>query len=147
MYDGGEIIIVKNIVFKDNLADHASLKGRPCIVISDFDNKLTLLPLSSKKPRGKRVQDTTIIYSDDFEDSTGFVPKQKEYVNLTNMFQRDLRYYDVLIYLKMKRYYELLLEIEEKRLENNPLCSEEYTSVYQDLEYKRNELKLKLGIK
>ena len=39
MYDGGEIVIVKNIQFKNRFADHASIGGRPCLVLSDINDK------------------------------------------------------------------------------------------------------------
>jgi hypothetical protein len=142
IYDGGEIIIVKNIVFKNKYADHASLIGRPCIVLSEFDDKLTLLPMSSKNRNGYY---NVSIKDKDFSDfKYGFKPKKQESVDLSSMFQRDLRYYDIIALLELRRYYRLLQEIEEKRLESNPNCSEYYKDVYQDLEYQRKQLALVL---
>ncbi len=142
IYDGGEIIIVKNIVFKNKYADHASLIGRPCIVLSEFDDKLTLLPMSSKNRNGYY---NVSIKDEDFSDfKYGFKPKEQESVDLSSMFQRDLRYYDIIALLELRRYYRLLQEIEEKRLESNPNCSEYYKDVYQDLEYQRKQLELVL---
>ena len=50
MYNGGEIIYVRNVIFNDNSADHSTINGgRPCIILSDWNDKITLLPLSSKE--------------------------------------------------------------------------------------------------
>lgn len=140
IYDGGEVIIVRNIVFKDKLADHASLKGRPCIVLSEFDDKLTLLPMSSKKR--KKEYNSTIDGSDFSDIRCGFKVKRKEYIDLSSMFQREMRHYEIVALLNLKRYYELLQEIEEKRLENNAYCSKCYMDIYQDLEYQRKQLEM-----
>lgn len=140
IYEGGEIIIVRNIVFRNRYADHASLVGRPCIVLSEFDDKLTLLPMSSSR-RNKNYN--VSIDKEDFCDlKFGFKPKTKEFVDLSSMFQKDLRHHEIIALIKLKRYYELLQEIEEKRLEDNQFCSEYYKDVYQDLEYQRNQLEM-----
>ena len=140
LYDGGEVIFVRNIVFRNRYADHASLIGRPCIVLSEFNDTLTLLPMSSSK-RNKNYN--VSLDETDFSDlKYGFKPKQKEYIDLSSMFQRELRHYEIVALLNLKRYYELLQEIEEKRLENNQFCSECYKDVYQDLEYQRKQLEL-----
>lgn len=145
MYNGGEIVIVKNIVFNDNRADHASIWGRPCIILSDFNNKLTMYPLSSSAPISSKTKlITATINKSDLEKVKKFKPKEKSYINLHSMIQEELRYYDIVAYLKMKRYYELLCEIESKRLENNKYCGDFYKDIYQDLEYQRNKLKLVL---
>ncbi len=144
MYDGGEIVIVNNIIFKNRFADHASLTGRPCIVLSDYNDKMTLIPLTSRKPRDKESKNCVItIKNTDIEsERLGFKSKQTEYSNVSSMFQKTLRHYEVVAYVKLKRYFELLNEIERMRLENNSLCSEYYKDIYQDLEYQRNNLEL-----
>lgn len=144
MYDGGEIVIVNNIIFKNRFADHASLTGRPCIVLSDYNDKMTLIPLTSRKPRDNESKNCVItIKNTDIEsERLGFKSKQTEYSNVSSMFQKTLRHYEVVAYVKLKRYFELLNEIERMRLENNSLCSEYYKDIYQDLEYQRNSLEL-----
>ncbi len=141
MYDGGEIIIVKNIQFNDGHADHASLKGRPCMVLSDMYDKLTMVPLASTHTNFSR--NTLILTKNQIEGADSKFPfKPISYLNLNSMFQRELRYYEIRAYVALKRYYDLLQEIELRRLENNPKVSEIYKEIYQDLEYQRNQLKL-----
>lgn len=146
IYEGGEIVFIRNITFKNKYADHASLNGRPCVVISEFNNKLTLLPLASSIPKNTSDKSQTIfIKKEDIDiEKKCFKPKEKEYVNLGSMFQQELRFYDVVALVKFRRYLRLLEEIELKRLENNPICSEYYKEIYQDLEYQRNKMELTL---
>ena len=144
MYDGGEIIIVNNIIFNNNRADHASIKGRPCIVLSDYNDKMTMIPLTSSKPKSRRKNNYFVeIKGEDIESERfGFKSKKIEYSNVSSMFQKPLRHSEVLAYVKLKRYFELLKEIENMRLERNRLCSECYNEIYQDLEYQRKTLEL-----
>lgn len=46
-----DVIIVKNIIFKENgkgVVDHTWEKGRPCVVISNSDDWIYVLPLSTQ---------------------------------------------------------------------------------------------------
>lgn len=144
MYCGGEIIKVNNIIFKKKFADHASLVGRPCIILSECNNKLTLLPLTSSTSNAKDVVGFNVRFEkSDFEDCKRcFKPKDVSFANLNSMFQRDLIYHDILGYLRLKRYYELLKEIAEKRLEESMYCSEVYKDICSDLEYQRNNCEI-----
>lgn len=49
----GEIVIIKNIIFKDNLdVDHSWNNGRPCLIIysdEEYDYYLTITSLKPKK--------------------------------------------------------------------------------------------------
>lgn len=144
MYCGGEIIKVKNIIFRNKFADHASLVGRPCIILSEYNNKLTLLPLTSSTSGAKDVEGFNVKFEkSDFENCKRcFKPKDESFANLSSMFQRDLRYHDILGYLKLKRYYELLKEIAERRLEESIYCSEVYKDVCSDLESQRSNCEI-----
>ena len=146
MYNGGEIIIVNNIMFKNRYADHASLVGRPCIILSDYNDKITLLPLTSEDSYSYENRINTVVFcSDDYESvKKSFKLKKKNYANLSSMFQRDLRYHDIVAYLSLRRYAKLLEEIEEKRLEYNKYCGDIYKEIYSDLEFQRNELSMLL---
>ena len=106
LYDGGEVIIVRNIVFRNRYADHASLIGRPCIVLSEFNDTLTLLPMSSSK-RNKNYN--VSLDETDFSDlKYGFKPKQKEYID--NQFCSEF-YKDVYQDLEYQRkQLELILK-------------------------------------
>ena len=140
MFDGGEIIIVRNIVFNNEYADHASITGRPCIVLSDYNDKLTLLPMSSSEAREN--SNTVIVTKKQIVcNNTNFRKLPIAYVNLNYMFQKDFINYKVWAFLTDKRYYRLLNEMEEKRLEKNPRVSEYYKEIYQDLDYQKSELK------
>src|SRR5574344_1570904 len=50
MRELGEIASFRNLVFKRTGVDHASITGRPCIVLSENRDNLFLLPLSSHYP-------------------------------------------------------------------------------------------------
>lgn len=141
MYYGGEIIIVKNIVFDGNRADHASLGGRPCVILSDVNDKITMLPLTSRKLDNSE-------FSVEFTknqikcDNSQFRKKDRTYINLLSVFQRELRFYDIEAHITDKRYYRLLGEIFEKQLEYERKCMEIYREIYPDLEKQREELRL-----
>ena len=141
MYDGGEIIIVKNIQFKNRIADHASLGGRPCIVLSDINDKLTMVPLTSREPKYNEYT-LSIPKKHIKNENPSFIKKPVSYLNLESMFQRELRFYEIQAYVTLKKYFALLQEIEEKRLEDNPFVSDMYEEIYQDLEFQRNQLKM-----
>ncbi len=141
MYDGGEIIIVKNIQFKNRIADHASLGGRPCMVLSDINDKLTMVPLTSREPKYNEYT-LSIPKKHIKNENPSFIKKPVSYLNLESMFQRELRYYEIEAYVTLKKYFALLQEIEEKRLEDNPFVSDMYEEIYQDLEFQRNQLKM-----
>ena len=141
MYDGGEIIIVKNIQFKNRIADHASLGGRPCMVLSDINDKLTMVPLTSREPKYNEYT-LSIPKKHIKNENPSFIKKPVSYLNLESMFQRELRFYEIQAYVTLKKYFALLQEIEEKRLEDNPFVSDMYEEIYQDLEFQRNQLKM-----
>lgn len=64
MYSVGSIIIIRNLVFKnDNHFDHAYKCGRPCLVISVLDDDLYFLPLTSSEEQ-KKYDDTIEIKND-----------------------------------------------------------------------------------
>jgi hypothetical protein len=140
MYYGGEIVIVRNIVFDNIYADHASLSGRPCIVLSEYNNKLTMLPMSSSQARDN--SNTIIINKNHIERyNSNFHKYNTSYVNLDYMFQRDYVNYQIVALLTEDRYYTLLEEMEEKRLDNNPRVCEYYREIYEDLQSQKHELK------
>jgi len=144
MYDGGEIIIINNIIFNNNQIDHAYFKGRPCIVISECNDKLSLLPLTSNYPKSTNDrQNTAIFFRNDFFDSTGsFKLKQVSYSNLSSIFQRELRYYDVVSRISYIRYARLLKEINEKKLDRYGLCKDIYLEISDDLRNQNEEYSL-----
>ena len=144
IFEGGEIIFIKDIQFRNRYADHASLSGRPCIVLSEFNDKLTLLPLSSSKSANHEFYTERFVHRDFKFESLGFKAKKEEFANLLSMFQKDLRYYDVVSQLTLKRYLKLLLSMEKKRLESTEPCDEIYRSIYQDLEYQKDCIERKL---
>ena len=144
IFEGGEIIFIKDIQFRNRYADHASLNGRPCIILSDYDDKLTMLPLTSSISSNHGFYTEKFLPSDFKYQTRSFRIKNDEYANMLSMFQKDLRYYDVVSQLSLARYYKLLISMEEKRLEKIEPCNEIYRSIYQDLEYQKEQIQRKL---
>lgn len=142
MYNGGEIIIVRNIVFDGHRADHASLGGRPCVILSDVNDKITMLPLTSSKSPNNSGFNVEFTKNQIKCDNPQFRKKDKTYVNLLSIFQREIRFYDVDAHVTDKRYYRFLEEIFEKRLEYERKCREIYREIYPDLEKQRDELRI-----
>ena len=142
MYNGGEIIYVRNVIFNDNSADHSTINGgRPCIILSDWNDKITLLPLSSKEAISNKEYNICINKTDLEEIRKKSSIRYRSYARLLSIFQRDLRYHDIVARLKLDSYYRLLCEIDNKRLEMGLKCSEIYQEIYNDLEYQRNKCK------
>ena len=147
IYEGGEVVFIKDIQFKNRFADHASLTGRPCIILSEFDDKITMLPLTSRKPKNDSLYIERIAPKDFVYTTNGFKVKDEEYVNLLSLFQRDLRYYDVVSRITLRRYLKLLLEMEKKRLFALEQTEEAYNSAREYFLAKKEEIELTLNRK
>ena len=65
MDNTNEFLIVKNIVFSDGRADHASLTGRICLAISDSNDILIKISgcHSCVTARGIKKRSVTVTYS------------------------------------------------------------------------------------
>lgn len=87
MYTVGSIIIVKNIIFKngDEAVDHSHKFGRPCLVVSLFEDKVYFIPLSSKVYNGK--------YDTEIEIDNKYC-KKKSIIKVSNIYCRDGYYYE-----------------------------------------------------
>lgn len=144
MYDGGEIIIVRNIVFNNNMADHASLNGRPCILLSEADDKVTFLPMRSTLPKTDFCYNTEIRKGSVQCLRKHFYKKDISYVNFVSIFQRETRFYEVVARVFEDRYYKLINEIMSHKMNEVPECADIYESIYDDLERQRGSLRLLL---
>ena len=147
MEEYGDIILVKNIVFNNGLADHASLQGRICMIVSDANDTLTLLPFTHTKPNTIDKN----IYRLSKDDLLGKDPSinyyDDEYLNVTSLFQREIYYYDRMAHITERKYYYLLKRILEANLENNNYCSDIYIDIKEDLLEQKNYLKKKLKLR
>lgn len=147
MEEYGDIILVKNIVFNNGLADHASLQGRICMIVSDANDTLTLLPFTHTKPNTIDKN----IYRLSKDDLLGRDPSinyyDDEYLNVTSLFQREIYYYDRMAQITERKYYYLLKRILEANLENNNYCSDIYLDIKEDLLEQKNYLKKKLKLR
>ena len=87
MYTVGSIIIVKDIIFKngDEAVDHSHKFGRPCLVVSLFEDKVYFIPLSSKVYNGK--------YDTEIEMDNKYC-KKKSIIKVSNIYCRDGYYYE-----------------------------------------------------
>lgn len=147
MKDYGDIILVKNIVFNDGLADHASLQGRICLILSDANDVLTLLPFTHNQPKTTNKY----IYKLRKEDLQGknnrFNYYENQYLRINSLFQREIFFYDRVAHLNEEKYYYLLVKIVGANLEKDEYCGKIYTDIKEDLIEQGKYLKKKLKIR
>lgn len=143
MANNGDILLVKNIVFNDGIADHASLTGRICLIISDCNDKLSLLPFTHIKP--KNLRRVFMLNDKDLLNKKKSVNYYKnEYIKLDGLFQREIYFYDKIARINEIKYYLLLEKLFKLDLSNNKYCSGVYCDIEHDLLRQKNELKLKI---
>lgn len=72
----GEIIKIKNFIFKGNTLDHSKI--RPCVIIYKTDTLIYVLPISSSKEKNKYAN---------YKVPEQYINVNKEkYINLTNIY-------------------------------------------------------------
>lgn len=87
MYSVGSIILMKNLVFKNGnkCFDHAYKCGRPCLVVSLFNDSVYFIPLTSKIYNQR--------YGEGIEINDKYC-KKRSIVNVSNIYRRDGYYYE-----------------------------------------------------
>ena len=87
MYSVGSIILMKNLVFKNGnkCFDHAYKCGRPCLVVSLFNDSVYFIPLTSKIYKQRYREG--IVLNDKY-------CKKRSIVNVSNIYCRDGYYYE-----------------------------------------------------
>ena len=142
MEDYGDILLVKNIVFRNGMADHASLCGRMCVKISNCENGIILLPLSHQKRNGKYI--FTLSKEDLINKKKCIKYYPKDYIDMREMFKREIYYYDRVARLKAHKYYELLRQIILLGIVDNKYNLRFSDNIKNDLINQESELKYKL---
>ena len=142
MQDLGDVILVKNIIFNNGQVDHASLQGRLCIIVSNIDGIVTLLPFTHRKP--KYISETFEFSKSDLINKNGNARfYDRGYINVTALIQRELYFYDKMARLKEIRYYFLVKKLLLSHLEDNEKCGETFSFIKDDLIRQDDYLKKK----
>ncbi len=130
----GEVAIFKNLVFNNGIADHASLKGRPCLILADLEDKFYIIPLSHSK--------------DKFIDKEYYyeIPKDKliknpykpfdtrtQFFNFTGILEMDVFGINPICNISEKEYYKIIKQLLM-------LDFHAYPKVYERVEKIRDDL-------
>lgn len=120
----GEIVIIKNIIFKDALSlktrvDHSWNNGRPCIIIysdEEYDYYLTLTSKQAKKRYFNQVEDE--YYKLDNKDflyinSDNKHSKLSGFINLKNIYRKKISGYSIIGRVNESTYSEILKRFSE----------------------------------
>lgn len=123
----GKIIIVKNIVFKDFFKGKFVLTpdphlSRPCLIISEFDDKRYVLPITSCISNEKYLYKKFKLYNNDMLYST--LQKKINYVKLDRIIPIEPYYKEPVGELSSLQYYECLLKLKEFYENVNFKCNE-----------------------
>lgn len=146
IYDNiGKIIIIKNLSFKDFYreipqADHCALTGRPCIILTEIEDKMYILPLTSKVVSGVLLPFQFCLQTWDVIDDPR--PKVKQ-VKLKPIIEKNLFFSQCQGELTPIAYYELLKSL--LKLYNDPkqakyLEFDIYNKIEKDLNQKVKKL-------
>ena len=106
----GKIILVKNIVFtnKENIkvADHSALKGRPCIIITETEDKMYLLPCCTSGDKYKKYK--MVVKPTDTLDRRWH---KESYVSLNSVIEMNIFFNTSYAELTPLAYYKLLKNV------------------------------------
>ena len=142
--DVGKILLIKNVVFTSegyNQADMKSLRGRPCLVISQTDENYYMLPMSSHMSRFQEdlnfgfKQDNIFGYDKHNCNADSFV-------RVSDLFKRDIRFYKELGFVSKFQFLKMLKYIIQNYdfLKNNSLNGNLYDEVIKNLRKQRNDI-------
>ena len=124
-FDKGSIILVRDIIFKEGMLDHAYKAGRPCLIIDIDDDYITFLTLSTL--HNKKIYDHDYLFNDC--DDLNF--KNDTYVNLQHIYRKRICFYEEVSHLNQKEYFKILrkfLRVNSK----NP--SDEFLEIASNIE-------------
>lgn len=141
----GQIVIVKNIIFKDynnegfRLNRDAHLE-RPCLVISEIDDKRYMLPISSSI--NNKYYKTENIQISNYDLLYRTLRYNRCYIKLDKIIKRDICYKEPVDYLDKIKYYKCLLKLimYYERLEFEV---EEYEMIKDNLKEQIEKIKAK----
>lgn len=120
----GEIVIIRNIIFKDSLSlktrvDHSWNNGRPCIIIysdEEYDYYLTLTSKKAKKRYFNQIKDE--YYKIDNKDFLYINSDNKHseisgFINLKNIYRKKISGYSIIGRVNESTYSEILKRFSE----------------------------------
>lgn len=141
--DTGKIIIVKNIVFKDFyegkiIYNYDKCLSRPCLVVSEIEDKRYVLPITSTKSNEKFLYKKFKIYRDNLINQT--INTRINYIKLDQIIPIDLYYKEPVDELDNKTYYNCLLKLK-KYYESAKFISEEYETIKEDVNKQLKKLR------
>ena len=135
MYGVGSIINVKDICFKDEESkkrgqyDHASKKGRPCLVVAESMDYIYFLTFQSYSERKEKYNNLHLI-----EENHNM--KKKSFINLASIYKESIKYHndygnlsDKEFLIVMKKLLDFQTHVQTDILfeEVYPLLSKEIT--------------------
>ena len=83
LYEPGDIVIMKNLTFKDNNLHDIRVNGRPSLIIHKNNNAFYFLTITKKPDQ----LDDTIKYYEIVKDKFNKLPVEKSYINLENIYK------------------------------------------------------------
>lgn len=142
----GKIIIVNNIKFKDFYDGKYKLTPdkhliRPCLIISELEDKRYILPISSSKENEKYLYKKFKINTDELLINK--LHSKYNYIKLDQIISIEPYYRKPIAELEMLQYYRCLLKLQSFYNKNN-YESKEYELVKQDINRQIKKLKLSI---
>lgn len=142
----GKIIIVKNIKFKDFYDGKYKLTPdkhliRPCLIISELEDKRYILPISSSKGNEKYLYRKFKLNNDELLINK--LHSKDNYVKLDKIIQIEPYYRKPIAELEILQYYKCLLKLQSFYKKIN-YESKEYELVKQDINRQIKKLKLSI---
>lgn len=144
----GKIILVKNLIFKDFNDgkieyNYDKRLVRPCLVISELEDKRYILPITSSKNNEKYLYKNLKIYKSDLVYET--ITTKQNYIKLDQIISIEPYYKEPVDELEKNKYYECLKRLR-KYYENIDYVSEEYETIKKDISRQLKKIKSKLSI-
>ena len=134
MNDVGQIVLIKNIIFKDLINNkiilsHDSHYIRPCLIISELDKRY-LLPITSSKKNEYFKDSNMKITNYDLEYSS--LTSDICYIKLDHIIEREPFYTNPVDRLDEIKYYKCLLKLI-KYYESLEIKTKEYEMIEKDV--------------
>ncbi|MBE6160574.1 MAG: hypothetical protein E7157_05990 [Lactobacillales bacterium] len=131
----GKIIIVRNIVFKDFYEGQINYNYdkhfvRPCLVISELEDKRYVLPITSTGRNEKFLYKKFKIYRDNLINQS--LSTKINYIKLDQIIPIEPYYKEPVDELDTKTYYNCLLKLKNY-YERASFISEEYEEIKEDV--------------
>ena len=145
MIEAGDIVVVKGVIFNGSehtQGDLKTLRGRPCIILTEKDENYYMVPMSRKENSVDNRYDFRISRSNIiFESKYRFA--DTSYARVSELMKRESYQYNLIGRLYDTRYYRLLKKFLQyhQELRENPNIGEYYEEIYEDLKEKSRVLK------